>query len=80
VLRGLVRAAFGRRRKTLGNQLSDWLKGERDEIQEFLRSQDVDPQRRGETLSVDEFVKLARAARDQSALATGDQQLSTAHR
>jgi 16S rRNA (adenine1518-N6/adenine1519-N6)-dimethyltransferase len=71
-LRGLVRAAFGQRRKTLGNQLSNWLKGERDEIQDFLRSQDVDPQRRGETLSVDEFIKLARAARDQSALATGN--------
>jgi 16S rRNA (adenine1518-N6/adenine1519-N6)-dimethyltransferase len=71
-LRGLVRAAFGQRRKTLGNQLSNWLKGERDEIQDFLRSQDVDPQRRGETLNVDEFIKLARAARDQSALATGN--------
>jgi len=69
-LRGLVRAAFGQRRKTLGNQLSHWLKAERDEIQDFLRSQNVDPQRRGETLGVDEFIKLARAARSQSLLTT----------
>ena len=69
-LRGLVRATFGQRRKTLGNQLSNWLKAEPDEIQDFLRSQNVDPQRRGETLGVDEFIKLARAARSQSLLTT----------
>ena len=71
-LRGLVRAAFGQRRKTLGNALSGWLKGARGKSEEFLRSQGIDPQRRGETLSVDEFIKLARAARNQSVPATDD--------
>lgn len=66
LLRGLVRAAFGQRRKTLGNALCTWLKGGRMEIENFLRSQAIDPQRRGETLSVDEFIKLARAARNGS--------------
>ena len=62
-LRGLVRAAFNQRRKTLGNALGAWLHGGRAEIEIFLRSQGIDPQRRGETLSADEFIKLARAAR-----------------
>jgi 16S rRNA (adenine1518-N6/adenine1519-N6)-dimethyltransferase len=70
VLRGLVRAAFGQRRKTLGNAVSAWLTGDRSEIESFLRSQAIDPQRRGETLSIEEFIKLARAARSQSLLTT----------
>lgn len=60
-LRGLVRAAFGQRRKTLSNALGGWLKNERGELEAFLRSEGIDPQRRGETLSVDEFIRLARA-------------------
>lgn len=69
-LRGLVRAAFGQRRKTLGNTVGAWLSGDRKEIENFLCSQAIDPQRRGETLSVEEFIKLARAARSQSLLTT----------
>jgi 16S rRNA (adenine1518-N6/adenine1519-N6)-dimethyltransferase len=69
-LRGLVRAAFNQRRKTLGNALAAWLRGSRAEIESFLHSQDIDPQRRGETLSVTEFIQLARAARSQSLLIT----------
>jgi 16S rRNA (adenine1518-N6/adenine1519-N6)-dimethyltransferase len=68
VLRGLVRAAFGQRRKTLANALAGWLKSDGSEIETLLRSQGIDPRRRGETLSVDEYIKLARAARDQSAV------------
>jgi 16S rRNA (adenine1518-N6/adenine1519-N6)-dimethyltransferase len=69
-LQCIVRAAFGQRRKTLGNALSARLKGDRGEIEHFLRAHDIDPRRRGETLSVDEFIKLARAARSESLLAT----------
>ena len=58
-LRGLVRAAFGQRRKTLSNNLTSWLTRARNDIDDFLWSCDIDPKRRGETLSVDEFVKLA---------------------
>jgi 16S rRNA (adenine1518-N6/adenine1519-N6)-dimethyltransferase len=68
-LRGLVRAAFNQRRKTLGNALSGWIKGGRPEIENFLRSQTIDPQRRGETLTIDEFIKLARASRTPSLFA-----------
>jgi 16S rRNA (adenine1518-N6/adenine1519-N6)-dimethyltransferase len=71
-LRGLVRAAFNQRRKTLGNAVSACLKGGRSEIENFLRSQAIDPQRRGETLNVDEFIRLARAARAESLMLTGN--------
>jgi 16S rRNA (adenine1518-N6/adenine1519-N6)-dimethyltransferase len=63
-LHGLVRAAFGQRRKTLGNALSAWLRADRGEIERFLGSHGIDPKRRGETLSVDEFIKLAHAAHE----------------
>ncbi|HET9915693.1 MAG TPA: 16S rRNA (adenine(1518)-N(6)/adenine(1519)-N(6))-dimethyltransferase RsmA [Candidatus Binatia bacterium] len=63
VLKGLVRAAFGQRRKTLSNAVGSWLMCERTAIDGLMMAQDVDPQRRGETLSVDEFIKLAQAIR-----------------
>ena len=59
-LRGLVRAAFGQRRKTLSNALGGWLKRGRGEIEVWLRREGIDPRRRGETLTVHEFIRLAR--------------------
>ncbi|MBI3061879.1 MAG: hypothetical protein HYY83_07895, partial [Deltaproteobacteria bacterium] len=61
VLRGVVRAAFGQRRKTLSNALGGWLKKGRGEVEALLEREGIDPKRRGETLSVDEFIGLARA-------------------
>ncbi len=61
VLRGLVRVSFGQRRKTLTNTLRNLLKKGRGEVQEILLHEGINPQRRGETLSVDEFIRLARA-------------------
>ncbi|MBI4526086.1 MAG: 16S rRNA (adenine(1518)-N(6)/adenine(1519)-N(6))-dimethyltransferase RsmA [Deltaproteobacteria bacterium] len=60
-LRSLVRFAFGQRRKTLANALAG-LAGfhNRDEIEAFLWSAGIDPKRRGETLTVEEFVRLSR--------------------
>jgi len=69
-LRGLVRAAFNQRRKTLSNALASLIKRDRSEIDSFLQAQDIDPKRRGETLSVDEFIKLARSARVSHLLTT----------
>jgi 16S rRNA (adenine1518-N6/adenine1519-N6)-dimethyltransferase len=71
-LRGLVRAAFGQRRKTLSNNLTSWLKRARSDIDDFLRSCDIDPKRRGETLTVDEFIKLARAVGQSDLLTDGN--------
>ncbi len=53
----IVAAAFSQRRKTLRNAVKPFA-GE-----EALRAAGIDPQRRGETLSVAEFVALADAAR-----------------
>lgn len=53
----LVGAAFSQRRKTLRNATRAWV-GE----EAFARA-DIDPGRRGETLSVGEFIALADAAR-----------------
>ncbi|MBI2534772.1 MAG: ribosomal RNA small subunit methyltransferase A [Deltaproteobacteria bacterium] len=71
MLRGLIRAAFNQRRKTLSNALSSLIKRDRSEIDSFLQAQDIDPKRRGETLSVDEFIKLARHACANHLLVTG---------
>ena len=50
----VVRAAFGQRRKTLSNALGQLLDSE------AIRSADVDPRARAETLAPDAFVRLAK--------------------
>jgi len=58
-LRDVVRACFGQRRKMLSNALANLLKKERVEIEGLLRNEGIDPRRRGETLSVNEMIRLA---------------------
>jgi 16S rRNA (adenine1518-N6/adenine1519-N6)-dimethyltransferase len=58
-LQRLVRAAFGQRRKTLANALAAYVGHERAQIEKWLRDEKIDPARRGETLTVDEFIGLA---------------------
>ena len=72
LLRGLVRAAFGQRRKTLGNTLTSWLQRDRDEIESVLRREGIDPVRRGETLNVEEFLALTHALRASQLLPADD--------
>lgn len=60
-LHALVRAAFGQRRKTLANALMGTFRLTRDEIEAILRNEGVDPARRGETLAVQEFIRLTHA-------------------
>ena len=59
----VVRAAFGKRRKTLLNALgsSSELGWGREEASAALARTGIDPARRGETLSIDEFARLANA-------------------
>ncbi len=71
-LRGLVRAAFGQRRKTLGNALTSWLQRDRNEIESVLRLEGIDPVRRGETLRVEEFLALIHALRASQLLPADD--------
>jgi 16S rRNA (adenine1518-N6/adenine1519-N6)-dimethyltransferase len=60
----VTKASFAQRRKTLLNNLTSGLpegKQKKDEILEALHSVGIDPSRRGETLSLEEFAKLADA-------------------
>ncbi|HYF78522.1 MAG TPA: 16S rRNA (adenine(1518)-N(6)/adenine(1519)-N(6))-dimethyltransferase RsmA [Symbiobacteriaceae bacterium] len=56
----VVKAAFGQRRKALGNALSGGLSIEKARIQEALSRANIDPTRRGETLSLEEFAEVTR--------------------
>ncbi|GMK41672.1 ribosomal RNA small subunit methyltransferase A [Paenibacillus sp. CCS19] len=58
----VVQSSFAQRRKTLMNNLSSWLgKDQRETLTTLLEQIDIDPGRRGETLSLDEFAKLSTA-------------------
>lgn len=71
-LRRIVRAAFGQRRKTLRNALRDLGPRPAEVGQSILSSEGIDPQRRGETLSVEEFMRLAHRLRQhEDALRSG---------
>lgn len=56
----VVDAAFAQRRKTLRAALADWA-GSAPAAEIALRAADVDPQRRGETLGIADFARIAEA-------------------
>ena len=56
--RAVVRAAFGRRRKTLPNALNEGLGVPLGQAREATTRAGVDPARRAETLTIEEFVAL----------------------
>lgn len=60
----VARAAFGGRRKTLANALSQGLNADRTTVERALLRAGIDPARRGETLSVADFAVVARALLD----------------
>jgi 16S rRNA (adenine1518-N6/adenine1519-N6)-dimethyltransferase len=61
LLRRLVKAGFGKRRKTLVNALEAARLAPEEALRAALARASVDPRRRGETLSVAEWEALARA-------------------
>lgn len=54
---GLVDIAFGQRRKTVRNAFLEWA-GSGNESAELLLAASIDPARRGETLTIADFVRL----------------------
>jgi 16S rRNA (adenine1518-N6/adenine1519-N6)-dimethyltransferase len=56
----IVRAAFGQRRKTLSNALLALYGDDRDRVARLLRAAHVAGNRRGETLDLEEFARIAR--------------------
>lgn len=58
----VVKASFGQRRKTLLNALAAGSLGKsKDELREILLKNSIDENRRGETLSLEEFARIANA-------------------
>jgi 16S rRNA (adenine1518-N6/adenine1519-N6)-dimethyltransferase len=56
----IVKAAFGQRRKALGNALANGLELDKAVVQEALADAAIDSGRRGETLSLQEFAAITR--------------------
>lgn len=61
----VIRAAFAQRRKTIANNLANNLTDpiRKEELQMILSQVGIDPRRRGETLSLEEFASLSNAIR-----------------
>ena len=58
----IVHAAFKQRRKTLQNNLTQHFNDlTKEQVTAIMESVDVLPNRRGESLSIEEFAKLANA-------------------
>jgi 16S rRNA (adenine1518-N6/adenine1519-N6)-dimethyltransferase len=57
----LVKASFAQRRKTLLNSLSAGLHLERDKVQNICQKASIDPNRRAQTLSLDDWYALYQA-------------------
>ena len=55
----VARAGFSQKRKTLRNSLAGGLQLKPAEVEPLLRAADIDPQRRAETVSIDEWRELA---------------------
>lgn len=57
----IIDAAFGQRRKTLRQALAEWA-GSAAAAEQILTTAGVSPQARGEQLTIDEFISIARAS------------------
>lgn len=57
----VVKQSFSQKRKTLANSLAGYGNRDKQAISELLSSIGIEPQRRAETLSLEEFDKLAQA-------------------
>ncbi|MCP4518822.1 MAG: ribosomal RNA small subunit methyltransferase A [Delftia sp.] len=57
----IAKSGFGQRRKQLRNSLTGGLRRSREEVDAALEQAGIDPRRRAETLSLDEWAALSRA-------------------
>ncbi|MGW8250960.1 MAG: 16S rRNA (adenine(1518)-N(6)/adenine(1519)-N(6))-dimethyltransferase RsmA [Anaerolineales bacterium] len=58
----LAKAGFSQKRKTLRNALAGGMAWDKDHAQKLLHSAGIDPMRRAETLSLEEWLSLTQAA------------------
>lgn len=68
VYRDIVRIAFSSRRKTLVNNMMNYLKISREKAENILKESGIDISVRGETLSVGDFTRLANACKKENVL------------
>jgi 16S rRNA (adenine1518-N6/adenine1519-N6)-dimethyltransferase len=66
----IIRASFQQRRKQLANNLENALGWTREAVERLGPHAGIDLRRRGETLTLDEFARLARAAAERGAETT----------
>ena len=64
-----IRAVFQQRRRQLENDLENALNWPRERVEHLGSHAGIDLRRRGETLTLDEFARLARAAAERGAQA-----------
>lgn len=56
----IVRGAFSKRRKTIANSLTGYEDlGDKEVINNLLKKSNIDPKRRGETLTIEEYANMA---------------------
>ena len=68
VYRDIVRIAFSSRRKTLVNNMMNYLKISREKTENILKESGIDISVRGETLSVGDFTRLANVCKKENVL------------
>lgn len=66
--RDIVRIAFSSRRKTLVNNMMNYLKISREKAENILKESGIDISVRGETLSVGDFTRLANVCKKENVL------------
>jgi 16S rRNA (adenine1518-N6/adenine1519-N6)-dimethyltransferase len=62
----LAKAGFSQKRKTLRNSLSGGMGWSKENTEQLLLSSRIDPWRRAETLSLDEWLELLKNSVDES--------------
>ncbi len=60
IFKKVVKGSFANRRKTIVNSLSSYLSVDKEYLRDVLLGLDIDPGRRGETLSLDDFLSLTK--------------------
>ena len=68
-----VKAAFAQRRKTLLNSLSSAGGMDKETIRQILQAVEIDPARRAETLTIEEFGRLANEVSNAKAKSTSEE-------
>lgn len=56
----IVKSSFHQKRKTISNNLSFSMKEPKEKINKLLKACGIDPQRRAETISLEEFLSIAK--------------------